>query len=188
MRSRSFFKVASAVLAFAMLGGCLVSETPLLDASNGNARPFNDGTYIGCSNSDDPEEDDCTTFTVKRLANGALSFINEDEPEDPGEMRFRRIARGGYVVQASDDDSYIYYYGAGDPSRFVLTLMECSKLPAALREGLINSGALEIDGDSFDVCAVKNLKGLTSAAKAYHRGQVSNEDEASIEFKPVPAE
>lgn len=183
MRSLQLMKAVIAIAAGAALGGCLVSEEPVLDASTGRAAPLDPGAYVMCPIGD--EEGDCEQFMIAQDDSGLYRFDKDDE--DPAYMRFRRIGRGGYAVQSleDDDDAYIYYYGAGDTQRFRLTMMMCADLPDATREQLIENGDLESDDDDFETCTVKTLKGLTQAAKAYHRGRAIGEEFIVMEFTPA---
>lgn len=165
----------------ALLTGCLVSEEPVLDGSNGRARPLSEGPHLMCPVD---EADECQSMTVARDSTGLYSFVAEDDA--PTKMRFRRIGRRGYAAQSQEDDGYAYYYGAGDSRHFRLTMMMCPDLPAALRVRLIERGALETEDDNFETCIVKNRNGLTAAAKSYHRGEVESEEEIAFILTPEP--
>jgi hypothetical protein len=167
MRSSGFIKI---VLAAGLLGGCLLSEIPILDETNGRATPIKPGAYIACPLKDDADASDCSELIVSHDASGLYRFEKADEK--PSLFRFRKIARRGYAVQTTEDsdDSYMYYYGRRVGKRFRLTMMMCAELPAALRDALIADGDLASEDDDFETCTVNTLKGLTKAAKAYHRG------------------
>lgn len=177
-------KFVLAALAAGLLAGCLVSETPVLDASNGRAAPLAEGKYRACENDD--EAGDCNVFNITRSDDGAYTLASENE--EPSTLRFRRIARGAYAVQTSENDGYGYYYGAGDAKAFSLTLMLCPDLPEQLRAKLIAKGDLSTDSTDFETCTVNTVKGLVAAAKAYHRGQTTGEEDAKIVLKPIAAE
>ncbi|GJL90389.1 hypothetical protein [Hyphococcus sp.] len=176
-------KLSSAAFATMTLGGCLVSETPILDATNGKAKPFEDGLYQICDGAEGDESADCNVFSVKRDETGAYAFIMEGE--DPAAMRFRRVARNAYAVQSAEDDSFAYYFGAGDSQSFQLTLMNCKHLPSALRARLISRNDLSTEHEDFEFCTVNTLKGLTAAAKAYHRDIPDSEDELFMVMTPA---
>ena len=184
MRYPSQAKIAAAGFAALGLGGCLVSEEPVLDAASGSARPLPPGDYVSCPL--DPEkDDDCQALSVADGGGGLYKMTADDE--DPVGMRFRRVGRNAYAVQSDEGgDDYVYYYGAGDAKRFLLTMMMCSDLPASLRDGLIAAGDLETEDDDYSTCTVKTLKGLTASAKAYYRGKVESEDKLVLELKPAP--
>ncbi|MFC2951608.1 hypothetical protein ACFOOP_06690 [Marinicaulis aureus] len=188
MRSLSFFRFSFALAAMLTLGGCLVSDVPVLDARTGKARPFSDGDYLACPLKDGEIEagDECDRLTARKLKDGGYSFINPEEDDDPAFLRFRRIGRGGYAVQSSESDDFVYYYGAKRDGGMLLVLMNCPDLPAELRARLIASGDLEPDDEKFSVCKVKTLRGLTEAAKAYHRGDVAEIVDAAILIAPAP--
>lgn len=183
VRLRLLFVCAGA----AALGGCLVSEEPMLDASNGNATPIAPGDYVMCPLGEEADEADCNIFAVAYDDTGLYSFTDPEGEEDTGVMRFRQVGRGGYAVQSDEDDSYMYYYGSGDSERFLLTLMMCDQLPEDLRSRLIEDGDLSADDDEFVTCTVNTLKGLTDPAKAYHRGDIGDGDRLDMEFTPAPA-
>ena len=184
MRSLAMSRVSLAAVAAAFLSGCLVSEEPVLDASNGRATPLPPGSYVMCQ--PDDGEDDCAPFEIMHDATGLYLFTPVDEPS--AEMRFRRIGRKGYAVQSQEDDGYAYYYGRGDAREFRLTMMMCSALPEALRARLISRGDLEAEEGDAEVCTVKTRRGLTDAARAYHRGDAISDDgeELAIVFTPAP--
>ncbi len=184
MHSLRFMTGLITVLGLAVLGGCLVSDEPMLDASSGAATPLAPGAYVMCENDDGSGVDDCDRFSITHDATGLYLFDKDDE--DPVEMRFRKVGRRGFAVQTKEDEGYMYYYGAGDTALFHLIMMQCADLPERLRARLIAHGDLETDDEDFETCTVNTLKGLTRAAKAYHRGKVISEDQAVLEFKPAP--
>lgn len=176
------YKLKFLILAGALaLGGCLVSEEPVLDAANGRATPLGPGAYVMCPMGEDV--DDCQLMDVSFDSSRLYTFVSEEE--EPIEMRFRRIGRYGYGVQTREDDSYIYYYGAGNRDQFRLTMMLCADLPEDLRADLIESGDLEADDDDFETCMVKTRRGLTLSARAYHRGEIESEENITLEFNLV---
>ncbi len=180
MRSSGFIKIVLTGFGASLLGGCLLSETPILDATNGRATPIKPGAYIACPLKDDADASDCNELIVSHDASGLYRFEKADEK--PSLFRFRKIARRGYAVQTTEDsdDSYMYYYGQRIGKRFRLTMMMCAELPASLRDALIANGDLASEDDDFETCMVNTLKGLTKAAKAYHRGDAGS-DEADSE-------
>ena len=179
MRSLPLLKPL-AFIGAAALSGCLVSETPLLDASNGKAQPLKPGFYTMCPVSD--EEDDCTAFEIQRDDTGLYQFVAEDE--EPTLMRFRRVGFRGYAVQALEepDAIYQYYYGKGTSKRFTLTMMLCEQLPTDLRAKLLEDGDLQSDSVEFETCTVNTVDGLVAAARAYHRGKVDSDDGIAFEL------
>lgn len=184
MRSLTFLKCALAGVLSLALAGCLVSEAPVLDGKTGKAKPLKDGDYRVCQPKDDTGEPDCSVFAISRGADGVYTLAMEGEA--PALMRFRRIASKAYAVQSKEgDDSYAYYFGAGDSERFLLTMMVCQDLPPALRTALIASGDLAAEGDDFEVCAVNTLKGLEAAARAYQRGETVGDDPAVVTLTPA---
>ncbi len=186
MRSLAMFRASLMTAAAACLSGCLVSEEPVLDASTGRATPLPSGAYVMCQADDG--EDDCALFEITHDASGLYRFTPADEPS--AEMRFLRIGRKGYAVQSKEDDGYAYYYGRGDVREFRLTMMMCPDLPGRLRTRLIERGDLGTAEGDADVCTVKTRRGLTDAARAYHRGDALSEDgeELAIVFTPAPAQ
>ncbi len=188
MRSLPFFRLSIALAAMLALGGCLVSDLPVLDARTGKARPLSDGDYLGCplENGEVQAGDDCDRLKVRWEKDRRYSFVNPEEDDDPAYLRFRRVGRGGYAVQSSESDGFMYYYGAARDDGVLLVMMNCPDLPAELRSRLIERGDLEPDDEKFSVCKVKTLRGLKEAAKAYHRGDVDQMMDASILIVAAP--
>ena len=178
LRCQFKFLILSGALA---LGGCLVSEDPVLDASNGRSAPIGPGAYVMCPVGE--EADDCQIMDVSFDKTRLYTFVSEEE--EPIEMRFRRVGRHGYGVQTREDNSYIYYYGKGNREQFQLTMMLCADLPEMLRQDLINQGHLETEDDDFETCLLKSKRGLVAAARAYHRGEIESEESITLEFNRV---
>lgn len=175
-----------AIGAALALGGCLVSNEPLLDASNGRATPLDVGDYIMCPLGEDADEADCERMTVS-VNDAGLYLISEADGDEPAHMRFRRVARKGYAIQSKEgEESYQYYYGRGDSKEFRMTMMLCQALHEDLRNSLIRNGDLASDDSDFETCAVNTVRGLDAAAKAYHRGHVDDEEEIALLFTPAP--
>jgi len=186
MRSLLAVKIITVVVGGLALSGCLVSEDPVLDASNGNATPVKPGAYVMCSVGEGDDGADCDQFSITHDDTGLYRF--DKEGEEPTDMRLRRIGRRGFAVQLLEDsdDAYLYYYGAGNSRRFRLTMMLCADLPEEMRAQLIEDGDLESDDEDFETCTVNTLKGVTASAKAYHRGEVQSDEEIALEFTPAP--
>ena len=185
MRSLASKNLSIFVVALA-LTGCLVSEEPILDASNGKAKPIDPGNYMSCPIGDDAGEGDCEPLKVTHDATGLYLFAGDDE--EPMEFRFRKIARNAYAAQVKeDDDGYMYYYARGDSDAFQLTLMMCKALPDKTRTRLIARGSLTPDDGEFESCNVNDFHGLKKAAKAYHRGVEDDEPLASL-ITPAPGD
>ena len=186
MRSLLFKHGILAGAAFA-LAGCLVSEEPILTAKNGKATPLAAGDYNMCPLSDEADADDCENFAVTVDDTGLYRFQHSDDADDAATMRFRRVARGSYAVQADEDDGYMYYFGRGDSDRFMLTMMMCSSLAEKTRDRLIARGDLSTEDDGFQICSVDTPKALKAAALDYHHGRALNGDEDIVlAFTPAP--
>ncbi len=183
MRSLKHTCLALLFVSAAALSGCLVSDQPILDALNGKASPLNEGLYQVCTGSREDDSSECNVFSVTRDTSGSYTLAMENEA--PAMMRFRRVARKAYAVQSAEDDSYTYYFGAGDSQRFLMTLMNCPDLPSALRARLIAKGDLSTEHDDFESCTVNTLKGLTASAKAYARGETIGDDPAVMVMTPA---
>ncbi|GJL94374.1 MAG: hypothetical protein DHS20C05_07790 [Hyphococcus sp.] len=186
-RSATVLKTALVALIIGAVSGCLVSETPVLDASNGAATPLGPGDYVSCPVDDEAEESDCEDLKISHDASGLYSAVTSSD--EAMEWRFRRVARGGYAVQVKESDGYAYYYGrmAGEALR--MTFMQCPSLPADLRASLIRRGDLATeDEDDFETCAVNTVRGLSKSAKAYHKGKAVDEDPLTLMISPVTTE
>ena len=157
------------LLAALALGGCLISEEPLLDANNGRGRPLVPGLFEACDYSEDDEDADCKNVMVARDATGLYRLLPEADPEDEALLvRFKRIARGAWLAQfrGEDDDDYFYFVGVAGESKFVLTMIQCEDLPAELRDKYVARGEMEVE-DDYSVCMAKTLRAAKAAAKVY---------------------
>lgn len=186
MRSLLLKSIVAAGVALA-LAGCLVSEEPVLDERTGKATPLRAGPHQMCPVGEDADDDDCEEIVLSVDETGLYSLSGADGEGDETMLRFRRIARGGYAVQAHEDDGYVYYYGRGDHKRFELVMMICGSLSAKTRDRLLARSDLESDDEDFETCVVKSLRGLKAAARDYHFGRASDSDEAVFAFTPLPA-
>ncbi|WP_428407590.1 hypothetical protein [Hyphococcus sp.] len=187
MRSLTHLRFFIASAAAMLLGGCLVSDLPVLDSKTGKARPISEGDYLACplENGEIADGAECDRFHVERTANGEYVFVEGGDSE-PARLRFRKVARDGYAVQSAESDSFVYYYGKTRSGGLLLVMMNCPELPSDLRARLISRGDLETDDEDFEVCKVKTLRGLVEAAQAYHRGDASQMKDAAILITPAP--
>lgn len=187
MRSLKKLKALTVLFgAAALLSSCLVSEEPVLEKRTGRARPFDDGAYRMCPIEDEAGAEDCDRLTAQfNRDTGEMMLLNEDEPDDPAILRFRHIGRRAYAVQSYEGDGYSYFYGKGGSSSFTLTMMLCDQLPKGLLERLIERGDLEGDLDDPESCTVKTVRGLTDAARAYHKGNVLGDEKMSTLITPA---
>lgn len=149
------------------LGGCLVSEEPLLDAKNGRAAPLVPGAYDACQYEADGGEPDCRVMEVKRAKDARYEFYDEED-EELTFIRFRRIGRGIWLAQliGEDDEDYFYFVGERRNGDFVLTMIMCEDIPESVRAKYSARGEMEVDDDA-SVCEVKTLRAATASAKAY---------------------
>ncbi len=175
-----------ASIALLALGGCLVSETAILDERSGRARPLPDGIYLACPVDDAAGDGDCDRLSVRFQSDRSYRFESDD---GPSVLRFRRIARRAYAMQSREgENEFAYYYAAGGADRLSLTMMMCADLPDKLRGSLLEAGDLETDSDDFELCSVKAVRGLVRAAMAYHRGETAGVDAIKVELTPAPKE
>ncbi len=165
------------------LAGCLVSEEPILDERTGAATPLAAGAYEMCPLGDGADGSDCEQFAVTVDETGLYRFQNGDDADDFAYMRFRRIARRGFAVQAEEDDGYMYYYGRAEKERFILEMMLCPALSSRTRDRLIERGDLVAAEGEYETCEVKSLAGLKAAALDYHKGRASaGEEDFTLAF------
>jgi len=189
MRIPATIKTILIAAGSAALTGCLVSEEPVLDATNGAATPLDAGVYESCSLENGASEDmECAMLDVSVDEMGLYQLIDE-EAEETMEWRFHRVGRRAYAVQVGEgeDEGYAYYYARLRGERMQLTFMQCQSLPGSLRARLIKRGDLAADDDEFETCTVNTLRGLRKAAKAYHRGKAKDEEAMVMELTPAPA-
>lgn len=181
---KSFVRVV-AIASVSLLTGCLVSETALLDESNGRERPIEPGLYQSCSYSDDEPDGDCTNLRIS-IDDTHLYQMVDDEDETLF-VRFRKIGHGAYLAQTlddeEDDDGYMYFVAAPEDGAFSMTMILCADLPEKLKSDLVSSGELEIESDG-EVCVAKTLDAALAAAKAY-RGDDAPPARSRLQFIPV---
>ncbi len=186
MSALGFLRTTTTLALCVALGGCFVSEAPLLTAANGAATPLAPGDYLACSQDDPDEEPNCPLAVVS--INFAGLYRMDADGDDPVLMRMRRIAPNGYVVQIrEDDDEHAFYYGDNRGAHFRLTFMMCTDLQEKLRERLVAAGDIVIEDGDIPICIAQSVNAVEAAARAYHRGEVApGEDRLfQIEFKPV---
>ena len=178
--------VRSAIgLAGLLLSGCLISETPLFDASNASATPVAAGDYEACSESDGDDEQDCNAMKIELGEGGLYVFSVED---DRIEARFLELGGGDYALQmAEQGDDYLYYWANIDGDALSIVLLWCSDLPGALVDELAAKGLMEPDEDK-SMCAVKSPDAVIAAANAYASGAAHIENRVVIRPAVVPAE
>ncbi len=170
----------------AALAGCLVAETPVLDENTGKATPISAGEYRMCSFDADDAEGDCERISIAIDKTGLYTLAKPDDVDDTAQLRFRRIGRRGYAVQAYEDDGAMYYYGRGGRKSISLTLMMCDDLSEKTRAKLIERGDLVSDDGDYGVCEVTSVAGLETAARDYHRGRATpSDEEVSVVITPV---
>ena len=166
------------------LAGCLVSETPILNATNGDAKPLLPGSYTICEINKEGGENNCGPHRIIYDDTGLYHFTADEDRIV--ELRFRRVGQRGYTAQVKDgEDTYLYYYAYGTQSEFFLKMMICDHLPERLRDKLSKRGDFIVESDEISVCNVQTLRGLKAAAKSYHRGEASGDEEAVLIIKPA---
>jgi len=177
-------RIVLGMIGAIVLTGCLVSETPVLTSTNGNATPLKSGSYVVCEIDAGGGENDCESNQITVDETGLYFFTANEERVI--EVRFRRVGRGGYATQVQDgEDGYLYYYAYGASPSFFMKMMFCEHLPQKLRDRLIKRGDLSIENDDNNVCKVNTLRGLKAAAKAYRQGSAIGDEEAVLIIKPA---
>lgn len=174
---------AAAFAASFLLSGCLVSETPLFDASNASATPLAAGVYEACSGATDETEVDCNPMTVELGEDGLYAFSVED---DRIEARFHDLGSGDFAIQMAeaDDDGFMYYWGSFEAGAMTITLLWCSDLPRALVDRLVGEGSVE-PGEDYTECTVKTPDAVIAAAKSYAAGEAKSD--SWVVITPAPA-
>lgn len=173
----------AAIAAGFLLSGCLVSESPLFDASNAASTPLAAGLYDACSGSSAESAPDCNPMTIEVGADGLYTLAVED---DRIEARFHDLGAGDFAIQMTEgeDDDFMYYWGKLDNGAMKITLLWCSDLPRALVDKLVEDGSVEADKD-YSTCTVKSAGAVIAAAKSYAAGEAVSDD--FVEIKPAPA-
>ena len=172
---------AAVTAAGFLLTGCLVSSTPLFDASNAAATPFAAGTYDACSGSDADNDRECNPMTIGVSGDGLYTLGVED---DLIMARFHDLGDGDFAIQMreSDDDEFMYYWGVLEGGGMKITLLWCSDLPRALVDKLVKDGTLEADKD-YSTCTAKTAGAVITAAKSYAAGEASSD--SWVEIRPA---
>ncbi|MFQ5561948.1 MAG: hypothetical protein ACE5FO_00100 [Parvularculaceae bacterium] len=166
--NKSFVSCAAAFV----LTGCLVSETPLLDASNGRARPIDPGDYQSCSYSDGELDGECSNLRVSMDDTRLYRMVDDDK--EVLLVRFRKFARSAYLAQTigedelDDDEGYMYFLARPENGGLGMTMLLCPDLPENLKSDLVESGEMEIESDG-EVCVARTLNAALAGAKAYNR-------------------
>lgn len=138
-----------------LLGGCWVSEEPLLNSSNASVIDF-EGTYRGIGDDDRPQ------ISIRAAGDG--SYILHDG-EDAISAYFQALKSGWYLAQyegqdtelGTDERFYIYQPMQVKDGRLHMYAPDCSATPGEY-EGLERSGP---------TCDFTGLDALKSAALAY---------------------
>lgn len=171
---------AAGIAAAFLLSGCLVSSSPLFDASNASATPFAAGTYDACSGSEADNDLECNPMTIEVSDDGLYTLGVED---DRIEARFHELGGADYAIQMteSDDDDFMYYWGKLDNGAMKITLLWCSDLPRALVDKLVKDGSVEADKD-YSTCTAKTPGAVITAAKSYAAGEAVSDN--WVEIKP----
>ena len=175
-----------AIAAGLALGGCLISEAPLLDAKNGRATPLDPGLYEACEFDGEGGEPECNEIDISRDGAALYALSAEDEDETTF-ARFRRIARGAFLAQLNeaedDDDEYFYFIGETAGEDFVMAMIVCEDIPEAVRAKYSARGEMEVDEDA-STCVAKSLGAATAAAKAY-RAATKPESRSRIVYRKL---
>lgn len=150
-----------------LLGGCLISETALLDARNGRAAPLESGEYLACEHDGEGGAPDCRRMAIARDRSGLYALRAEDE-EQAVYARFRRIGRRAYLAQliGEDDEDYFFFLGERKGGAFTLMMINCEDIPGDVRARYVARGEMTVD-DSVTTCVATTLRAATASAKAY---------------------
>lgn len=159
---------AALCLLSATLAGCLVSETPLLDARTAGAAPLAAGPYRACSAGEDAANEPCSALSVERLGAATIFVMQEDDGPDRTEALFRPLSGGGYLIQmkSEGDDGYLFFYGESSKGAFAFSLIDCQSIPVADKNRLVERGRLGVSGDGL-TCTARARKGAERGARAF---------------------
>ncbi len=180
----AFLAVIGGALA---LTACLVSENPLLDASNARGKPLKPGQYQSCPYEDGKPADDCAALDISQEG-GLYRFQPLEENETPTLVRFRALGAGGFLAQmwGEDDRGYWYFYAEKAKGALQMMMIDCQSLPASHRDSLVARGDLALEDDG-KTCVGKTLAGAENAAKAYRGVNAVKPDEVLVISK-APAQ
>lgn len=159
--------IAGTALALA-LSGCLVSETPLFDASNASAKPLADGAYQGCEIENGQAPADCKDFTLAANATGLYRIATvEDGKEEAILARLKRVGAGLYALQSWEGgEQPQYLLAASVDGGISVSMIACEKLPQSFKSRYVARGELEVKGDT---CNARSAKAVVAAAKAWSK-------------------
>lgn len=162
------FKLSAGVALALALSGCLVSETPLFDASNAVAKPLADGAYEGCQVERGQAPADCKDFAIAANSTGLYRIATIEEGEEEAVLaRFKRVGPGLYALQSWEDaDQPQYFLAAAIDGGISVSLIDCDDLPESLKSRYVARGQLEVRGDT---CVAKTAKAVVAAAKAWSK-------------------
>lgn len=165
---RALYRFIPVIMA-AALGGCLISEKPLLDESNGRATPIAPGLYDACQYDGNGGEPDCKQMQVSLGDDGQYGFLEEDEDETTF-IRFRRISRMAWLAQLNgeDEDDYYYFLAETEGEDFVMAMVVCEDIPEKTRSKLVARKEMEIV-DKGATCVAKTLHAAIAATNAYRK-------------------
>lgn len=160
-------KFASVALALA-LAGCLVSETPLFDASNASARPLADGAYEGCQVERGQPPSDCKDFAIGANSTGLYRITTiEDGEEEAVLARFRKVGPRLYALQSWEgDEQPQYLLAASVDGGISVSMIACEQLPESYKSRYAARGQLDVRGDT---CVAKSAGAVVAAAKAWSK-------------------
>jgi hypothetical protein len=169
-----------------LLAACFVSEEPLLNERNASAAAMWSGASEICQFSEDDAAPECDEALVIRAENGSYFIVSDDDERT--ELRFRKIARGGWIVQAheaGDDDGYFYLVASRQKKELKLSMMDCDALPEKMRAEMIDAGELVADDSmTINVCMPQSVKALERVGRFYLKGEL--ESEGFMVLRPRP--
>ena len=166
MRAPSLAIRLTVFAASLFLAACLVSEEPLLDQRTGRAKPFESGAYQACEISEGHEAD-CRKTEISRDETGLYRFAAENE-EEASFLRFRRLARGAWLAQISEegDEGYFYFLAEQDGGSVALTMILCKGVPETVRQHFVARDEMHVDDDA-STCNAKSLSAVMASAQAF---------------------
>jgi hypothetical protein len=156
-----------AALALALFG-CLVSETPLFDASNAAARPLADGAYLGCEVEKGGPPADCKDAAIAANPTGLYRIAMVENGEEEAVLaRFKKVGRGLFVLQSWEaGEQPQYLLAAAVDGGISVSLILCEKLPDSYKSRYLDRGELEVKGDT---CVAKSPGAVVAAGKAWSK-------------------
>ena len=186
MEKRALIGILAALFLASLLSACFVSDDPLLNARNAKAKALWSGGAEICQFSSRNEAAECDRSLIVQTETGSFFIVSDDDERT--ELRFRKVARNGWIVQAheaGDDDGYFYLVASRKKNEVTISMMDCDALPEKLRNEMIEADELiSDDAMTVKVCMPQSVNALERVGRLYLKGEI--EPEGFMVMRPAP--